>query len=202
VWGGYSVGVPLLVTSIPGPDAAQFATVSAGYAAATLLGSALIAVRPPQKGLIIAAVTGWVVVGGAFVAMGLGGNMPIMVTGAVLMGLTVPPANVTTTIQLAAATEGRQRTAALLAQASVVNGSSAAGLIATGFAITVIGPRATLTVGGAAVLVGAALTFMRGGRRGRQAAGCGWIVPSQGTIQPQQVSAPDPVSLRSRASDG
>jgi hypothetical protein len=52
VWDGYSVGIPLLVTSIPGPDAAQFATVSAGYAAATLLGSALIAVRPPQKGLV------------------------------------------------------------------------------------------------------------------------------------------------------
>jgi hypothetical protein len=158
VWGGYSVGMPLLVVAIPGPDTTQLAVIASAYATAGLTGSAAISVRPIEpKHLLAAAMLAWSIVGCCFIAMAAGASLSVLSAAAAVMGLSIPMANVTTTQQVAAATSGPERTLAMMTQSSVVNGASTAGLLVTGAAITVLGPRPTLTCGGLIVLTAALL---------------------------------------------
>jgi hypothetical protein len=158
VWGGYSVGMPLLVVAIPGPDATQLAVIASAYAIAGLIGSAAISIRPIEpKHLLAAAVLAWSIVGCCFIAMAAGASLIVLSAAAAVMGFSIPMANVTTTQQVAAATSGPERTLAMMTQSSVVNGASTAGLLVTGAAITVLGPRPTLACGGVIVLTAALL---------------------------------------------
>jgi hypothetical protein len=158
VWGGYSVGMPLVVVAIPGPDATQLAVIASAYAIAGLTGSAAISIRPIEpKHLLAAAMLAWSIVGCCFIAMAAGASLIVLSAAAAVMGFSIPMANVTTTQQVAAATSGPERTLAMMTQSSVVNGASTAGLLVTGAAITVLGPRPTLACGGVIILVAALL---------------------------------------------
>ena len=76
VWGGYSVGVPLLLAEGPGQAAPRLAVVTSSYAAASLAGSGVLSARPVRSRLLRASVLAWAVVGGSFLVMAWGATLP------------------------------------------------------------------------------------------------------------------------------
>jgi hypothetical protein len=157
-WGGYSVGLPLLLADGPGPTAPRLAVVTFSYAAASLAGSGVLSARPVRSRLLLASVLAWAVVGACFLVMAWGATLPVLAAAAAVMGAAVPMANVTTTQQVAAVTSGEQRVLAMLTQTAVVNGASTAGLMLTGALISAVGARPVLALGGIGVLLAALLT--------------------------------------------
>ena len=164
-WGGYSVGVPLLLAEGPGQVGPRLAVVTSSYAAASLAGSGVLSARPVRSRLLRASVLAWAVVGGCFLVMAWGATLPVLAVAAAVMGVAVPMANVTTTQQVAAVTSGERRVLAMLTQTAVVNGASTAGLMGTGALISVVGARSALAVGGIGVLLAAVLTGLTSTRR-------------------------------------
>jgi hypothetical protein len=168
-WGGYSVGVPLLLAEGPGQAAPRLAVVTSAYAAASLAGSGVLSARPVRSRLLRASVLAWGVVGGCFLVMAWGATLPVLAATAAVMGVAVPMGNVTTTQQVAAVTSGEQRVLAMLTQTAVVNGASTAGLMATGALSSAAGARPALALGGIGVLLAAVLTGLSSSRRAARA---------------------------------
>jgi hypothetical protein len=110
----------------------------------------------------------WFVAGLGWLAIGGSPTLPVVTGAALVMGLVVPAGNAATTAMVTRSCVGLERRAALTAQATVVTGASALGMLGGGPLIALIGPRASILVAGATVGLSAAAVAASEYSRGRR----------------------------------
>ncbi len=131
---------------------ALLATVGlTAYSAGAIAGSSLGVLTASSSRPALVNSLSWLVAGLGWLLMSLLPDLVLVGVAAAVMGLAVPAGNAATSAMVARSFTGLERRAALTAQATVVTGSSAAGMLLGGPLIAVVGPRVAIVLAGAAV---------------------------------------------------
>jgi MFS family permease len=142
------------------------------YSGGAIAGSALGILSASSTRPALVNSLSWVVAGTGWLAMGLWPTLPVITVAALIMGLAVPAGNAATSAMVTRSCRGRERRAALTAQATVVTGASTLGMLLGGPLIALIGPRTSILAAGAVVAAAAAAVACREYSRGRWGTHC------------------------------